>query len=117
MTLHEPSLREIEAFARFCDRFPYFPDPDSVPEDAAFDGEITWAEVHMLRRISQRLALSREDVVPEGWVVAPCVPTEAMIAAALGALVWLSPATPEEKVVLRYRAMIFSAPTPEGSGG
>lgn len=77
---------------------------------------------------------------PEGWVLVPKEPTEAMVAAGLCALaawrkllssdeailrrsaptengrVFLASATPEEKAVIRYRAMLEAAPPPPSGG-
>jgi hypothetical protein len=158
MTPREPSLREaaeapcewsdnvrwrLEALSRRCvERVEQLAKPFGGGEIA---DEETLAAMRWYRQEADdikaaiieidRLALSREDVVPEGWVVVPREPTEAMVTAALGALtewrkglsadeailrrsapiesgrVWLASATPEEKAVIRYRAMIASAPT------
>lgn len=84
---------------------------------------------------------SRPTRAGEGWVTVPREPTEAMIAAGLGALsawrktlsadeallrrskpvesgrVWLASAEPEEKAIIRYRAMIDAAPPPPSPEG
>jgi hypothetical protein len=137
MTPREPSLREAaEALRSHPARYALMDGQRQLDQDGIEVGVSRQAVVELLAACWTIIeALSREDVVPEGWVVVPREPTEAMVTAALSALtewrkglsadeailrrsapiesgrVWLASATPEEKAVIRYRAMIASTPT------